>query len=90
MNKIEKENILYYCEQLAFLYDAYSPRIYGFLISDAYCKEVSEELLIKIFLRIWAQIETFNDDNEEKKIAAIVIFICRRDFMKCCNAKIVA
>ena len=55
----------------------YLPKVYGFFLNHTNSKTMAEELLIRVFLEVWADIKTFNDDNEEKKIALCVILTCR-------------
>jgi len=78
-NKIKNEGLSNYRKQFECLYDAYSPKVYGFLLNQNYSETASEELLIKVFLKVWADIRTFNDHNEEKKIMFITILAYRHD-----------
>ncbi len=59
-----------------FLYEKYSSKIYGFLISRVESDEKADELLIKVFSKVWEQIKAF-DENEEKKIMVILFSICK-------------
>ncbi|MDQ6903740.1 MAG: hypothetical protein M3139_12090 [Bacteroidota bacterium] len=59
-----------------FLYEKYSSKLFGFLICRTGSHEKAEELLMKVFLKIWEQIAAF-DENEEKKVMIILFSICR-------------
>ncbi len=59
-----------------FIYEKYSSKIFGFLISRTDSTEESEELLMEVFSKVWEQIDAFQD-NEEKKIMVILFSICR-------------
>lgn len=58
------------------LYEKYSSKIFGFLITRMESTEKAEELLIKVFSKVWEQIKTFNE-NEEKRIMVILFCTCR-------------
>ncbi len=82
--KINKE--LIFEGQLAFerLYEKYASKIFGFLISHTDSTEKSEELLIKVFSKVWEQINGFQD-NEEKKVMVILFSVCRDN--KVCTSR---
>jgi len=50
--------------------------MYGFLLKKVNSKEVAEQLLMDVFLRIWKNIEDFKD-NPEKKILKEILIISR-------------
>jgi len=79
MNNMEKENIGHYRKRLELLYDNYLQHVYGFLVSQTYCKKHSEESLVKVFLKVWTDIKTFDEDNAEKEIILAVILTCRHN-----------
>lgn len=58
------------------LYNSYSPKMYGFLLKKVNSKEVAEQLLMDIFLRVWENIDDFKD-NPEKKILKEILVISR-------------
>jgi len=58
------------------LYNRYSPKMYGFLLNKVNSKEVAEQLLMDVFLRIWENIDDFKD-NPEKKILKEILLISR-------------
>jgi hypothetical protein len=58
------------------LYEKYSSKMFGFLITRMESTEKAEELLIKVFSKVWEQIKTLNE-NEEKKIMVILFCTCR-------------
>jgi len=59
-NKIEEKNISSYKNQFERFYDTYSSKVYGFLISQTHSETASKELLVKVFLKVWNEITTFN------------------------------
>ena len=73
---IEEKMISEHHSLFKLLYEKYSSKIFGFLISRTESNERAEALLIKVFSKVWEQITAF-DDNEEKKIMAILFSICR-------------
>jgi len=58
------------------LYDKHSPKAFGFIIHHADTKEQAEEYLEKVFLKVWENIKSF-DDNADKKMQQIVLVICK-------------
>lgn len=79
LNDLEKKNISSSIKRFEGLYEVYSPRVYGFLLNKAYNESTTEEILIKVFLKVWADIENFNDENDEKKITLFAILACRNN-----------
>lgn len=80
IDKVEENDISNYRMLFESLYNKYSPKVYGFLIKQSHSNEQAEELLIKVFLKVWDQITTFTE-NEEKKIIIIVLSICKYNFI---------
>ena len=74
---VENKDSSYQRRLLTSLYDKYSPGAYGFFIAQTHCRELSEELLIKVFLNVWAEITTLKE-NEEKKIVVIILCVFRK------------
>lgn len=70
----EGKDIVYDQKHFESLYIKPSPKVYGFFIGQTYCEELAEELLIKVFLKVWEYITSFND-NDEKRIIKIVLQI---------------
>ena len=66
----DEKDIIYYHKLFESIYDKYSSKVYGFFLSQTCCEELAEELLIKVFLIVWAHISCFND-HEEKRIIKI-------------------
>lgn len=73
---LEKSDISFYHRRFENLYDKYSPKVNGFLISQTDSKEQAEELLINVFLKVWAEIRTFKE-TDEKKIIIILLSIVK-------------
>jgi DNA-directed RNA polymerase specialized sigma24 family protein len=55
------------------LYNRYSPKMYGFLLKKVSTKEVAEQLLMDVFLRIWENIDDYKKDPEKKVLREILI-----------------
>ena len=70
--RVEEKDIVYYRKRFETLYAKHSPKVYGFFISQTCCEELAEKLLIKVFLKVWMHIASFND-NEEKRIIKITL-----------------
>ena len=58
------------------LYDKYAPKAFGFITKHTDTKEQAEEYMMSVFLKVWEDIKTF-DNNAEKKIQQIVLMICK-------------
>lgn len=58
------------------LYDMYAPKIFGFIVKHTNTKSIAEDYLIKVFLKVWSNIKTL-EENAEAKILAIMLAICK-------------
>jgi len=61
------------------LYDSYAPQAFGFITTFADTKEQAEEYMTTVFLKVWDQIKTF-DENADRKIQAILLMVCKPIF----------
>lgn len=77
----ENTNDLRYKKYFELLYDKYAPQIFGYLIKQTHTKKLAEEYLIKVFLRIWDNIKTL-EDNTEKNIIKILLIVCKPIYKK--------
>ncbi len=59
-----------------WLYDTYSPKVFGFVTKHSDTKEQAEEYLMNVFLKVWENIKIF-DNEAEKKILQIVLMVCK-------------
>ncbi len=76
ISNIEEKTVLDNGIKFLSLYDKYSAKVYGFLLSKSSRKDETEELLIKVFVRVWNECNIINE-NEEKKIILIALSILR-------------
>ncbi|MEP6617214.1 MAG: sigma factor [Ginsengibacter sp.] len=67
---------LEYDPRIEFLYDQYSPKVFGFISQYTDSKELAEQFLINVFLKVWEDIENF-DVNPDKKIQQIVLLLSK-------------
>ncbi len=63
------------------LYDTHAPKMLGFILNYTITKEIAEEYLIKVFLKVWDNIKTF-EENVEAKILVIMLSICKPIYQK--------
>jgi DNA-directed RNA polymerase specialized sigma24 family protein len=63
------------------LYDAYAPKAFGFIISRTNNKQMAEEYLTSVFLKVWQEIKTI-DEQTEKKFLKILLLICKPIYRK--------
>lgn len=65
------------------LYDKYSGPVMGFIVRNTDTLPEAENILIKVFLHVWAEIKTFNEQDNNLmriiKIAAKLIYIRKQD-----------
>ena len=59
-----------------FLYDRYAAKAMGFITPLVDTKEQAEDILTKVFIKVWADLKEF-EENAEKKILAVILIICR-------------
>ena len=79
--KVFSQNIIEYNSvndrnNFEWLYDKFAPKAYGFITRQTDSKEQAEEYLTNVFLKVWEDIKSF-DDDAEKKIQQIVLMICK-------------
>ncbi len=58
------------------LYDTYAPKAFGFIVSRTNNKEKAEEYLTSVFLKVWQEIKTI-DEQAEKKFLKILLLTCK-------------
>ena len=63
-------------EKFILLYDMYVPKIFGFIVKHANTKDIAEDYLIQVFLKVWNNIKTL-EENAEAKILAIMLATCK-------------
>lgn len=58
------------------LYDDYAPKAYGFITKYTDNKEQAEKIMMKVFLKVWDEINTFGE-QVDKEIIRIILSTCR-------------
>jgi len=58
------------------LYDTYAPKAFGFIVRHTKDKKKAEEYLTNVFLKVWQEIETL-EENTEKKFMKILLMTCK-------------
>lgn len=59
-----------------WLYDKYAPKACCFITKHTGTKEQAEEFMMNVFLKVWADIKTFDKDTD-KKLQQIVLMVCK-------------
>ncbi len=63
------------------LYDKYAPKAFGFIVRHTKDKQKAEEYLTDVFLKVWHEIETL-EENTEKKFMKILLMTCKPIYKK--------
>ncbi len=63
-------------DRFELLYDTYAPKIFGFILKYADTKDIAQDYLSRVFLKIWSDIKNF-EANTEAKIMVILLAICK-------------
>ncbi len=58
------------------LYDTYALKAFGFIVRHTNDKQKAEEYLTNVFLKVWQEIATL-EDNTEKKFLKILLITCK-------------
>src|SRR6186997_886444 len=59
----------------SYLYDNYSPALYGVIVSIVQDRELANDVLQEVFIKVWRQIDQYNP--EKGKLYTWLINICR-------------
>jgi len=73
---MEKQDAINDRTHFEWLYDNYAPRAYGFITQFTDTKEHAEEVMTTVFLKVWAEIKSF-DENADRKIQTILLLVCK-------------
>lgn len=61
---------------LILIYDKYSANIFGFILNQGYSEEQGKKILIKVFLKLWENIQWFIV-NSENHLLEIIKYTCK-------------
>ncbi len=76
INNLDNDYVDNDLKTLERLYDLYSMKVFGFITNLTDSKEVAEEFLINVFLKVWDDIRSF-ESNTDNRIKLTVLLVCK-------------